>query len=49
MRVGLRNAPFEFSEYEVTSPAAIVGGMLIIGSAVADTNRFNAASGEVRG
>lgn len=49
LRVGLRNAPFEFSEYEVTSPAAIVGGMLIIGSAVADNNRFNAASGEVRG
>lgn len=49
LREGLRNSPIELGEYEVTSPAAIVGGMLIVGSAVADNNRFNAASGEVRG
>ncbi len=49
LRDGLRNRPFEYGEYEVTSPAAIIGGMLVVGSAVADNNRFNAASGEVRG
>jgi len=49
LREGLRNAPFEFAEYEVTSPPAIVGGMIVVGSAVADNNRYDAASGEVRG
>ena len=48
LREGLRNAPFEFAEYEVTSPPAIVNGMIIVGSAVADNNRTDAASGEVR-
>ncbi len=48
LRDGLRNAPFEFSEYEVTSPPAIVNGLIISGSAVADNNRYDAASGEVR-
>jgi quinoprotein glucose dehydrogenase len=49
LRRGLRNAPFEFAEYEVTSPPAIVAGTIVIGSAVADNNRYDAASGEVRG
>ncbi len=49
LRVGLRNPPFETAEYEVTSPPAIVGGMLVVGSAVADNSRADAASGEVRG
>jgi len=49
LRVGLRNRPFELAEYEVTSPPAIVGSMLVVGSAVADNNRTDAASGEVRG
>jgi quinoprotein glucose dehydrogenase len=48
LRRGLRNAPFEFAEYEVTSPPAIVNGLVIVGSAVADNNRTDAASGEVR-
>ncbi|MFL5489370.1 MAG: PQQ-binding-like beta-propeller repeat protein, partial [Gemmatimonadaceae bacterium] len=48
LRKGLRNAPYEFEEYEVTSPPAIVNDLLIVGSAVADNNRTNAASGEVR-
>ena len=48
LRAGLRNPPFETAEYEVTSPPAIVGGLLVIGSAVADNNRTDAASGEVR-
>ena len=48
LRHGLRNAPFEFAEYEVTSPPAVVNGLLVVGSAVADNNRTDAASGEVR-
>lgn len=48
LRRGLRNAPFEVAEYEVTSPPAIINGLIVIGSAVADNNRTNAASGEVR-
>ncbi len=48
LREGLRNAPFEFAEYEVTSPPAIVNDVIVVGSAVADNNRTDAASGEVR-
>jgi quinoprotein glucose dehydrogenase len=48
LRRGLRNAPFEFAEYEVTSPPAIVNDILVVGSAIADNNRTDAASGEVR-
>src|SRR4051812_16683950 len=32
LRKGLRNAPFEFEEYEVTSPAAVINGLLVVGS-----------------
>lgn len=49
LRARLRNSPFEFAEYEVTSPPAIVNGTIVVGSAVADNNRTDAASGEVRG
>ena len=48
LRRALRNAPFEWEEYEVTSPPALVNGTLVVGSAVADNNRIDAASGEVR-
>jgi quinoprotein glucose dehydrogenase len=48
LREGLRNAPFEFAEYEVTSPPVIINGLIVVGSAVADNNRVDAASGEVR-
>ncbi len=49
LRDGLRNAPFERAEYEVTSPPAILNGMIVVGSAIADNNKTDAASGEVRG
>src|ERR1041385_639924 len=49
LRHGLRNPPSGTEEYEVTSPPAIVGGLVVVGSAVADNNRTDAASGEVRG
>ncbi len=48
LREELRNAPFEFAEYEVTSPPAVLNGVIVVGSAVADNNRVDAASGEVR-
>jgi quinoprotein glucose dehydrogenase len=48
LRVGLRNAPFEVAEYEVTSPPAVINGFVVVGSAVADNNRTDAATGEVR-
>ena len=49
LRTGLRNAPASASEYEETSPPTVVGGVVVVGSAVADNNRIDAASGEVRG
>ncbi|HET7599930.1 MAG TPA: pyrroloquinoline quinone-dependent dehydrogenase [Gemmatimonadales bacterium] len=49
LRRGLRNRPYETAEYEVTSPPAVVNGILVVGSAVADNGRAEAASGEVRG
>ncbi len=48
LRDGLRNSPFYTGEYELTSPPAVVNGIIVTGSAVADNNRTNAASGEVR-
>ncbi len=44
LRRGLRNAPFETAEYEVTSPPAVIGDLIVIGSAVADNNRTDAAT-----
>lgn len=48
LRRGLHNAPFELAEYQLTSPPAVIKGMIVTGSSVADNNRTNAASGEVR-
>ena len=48
LRRGLHNTPYYTEEYELTSPPAIVNGLVVAGSAVADNNRTNAASGEVR-
>jgi len=49
LRSGLRNAPANAAEYEETSPPTVVRDVVVIGSAVADNNRIDAASGEVRG
>jgi quinoprotein glucose dehydrogenase len=49
LRNGLRNPPANAAEYEETSPPTVVGGVVVVGSAVADNNRTDAASGEVRG
>jgi quinoprotein glucose dehydrogenase len=48
LRRNLRNSPFELAEYQLTSPPAVIRGMIVTGSSVADNNRTNAASGEVR-
>jgi quinoprotein glucose dehydrogenase len=48
LRQGLRAPPDEFAFYEVTSPPAIVGDLVITGSAVADNTNLAPASGEVR-
>jgi quinoprotein glucose dehydrogenase len=48
LRTGLRNAPSETTEYEETSPPLVVNGLIVVGSAVADNNRTEAVSGEVR-
>ena len=48
LRATLRNKPFEVAEYEVTSPPAVINDLIVVGSAVADNSRTDAASGEVR-
>ena len=46
---GLRIAPFEFPAYQQTSPPAVVGDVIVVGSSIADNSRPDPASGEVRG
>jgi quinoprotein glucose dehydrogenase len=48
LRRGLRVPPDEFTFYQVTSPPAIVGDLIITGSAIADNTTLGPASGEVR-
>ncbi len=48
LRKGLRNPPHYKSEYEETSPPAVIGDLVVVGSGVADNNYVDAASGEVR-
>lgn len=48
LTVGLRNPPTYKGEYEVTSPPAIFGDLVIVGSAVGDNFRADAPSGVVR-
>ena len=44
----LFNAPEYVGEYEVTSPPAVVGDVVVVGSSVADNHRSNAPNGVVR-
>ena len=44
----LINAPRWKGEYEITSPPAILGDRVIVGSAIGDNNRADAPSGVVR-
>lgn len=45
---GLRRGPEWAGEYEETSPPAILNGLVIVGSAIADNSRAAAPTGEVR-
>ncbi|HEX4496949.1 MAG TPA: pyrroloquinoline quinone-dependent dehydrogenase [Thermoanaerobaculia bacterium] len=38
-----------YADYEETSPPAVVGNTIVVGSGIADNNRVSAPSGEVRG
>jgi quinoprotein glucose dehydrogenase len=51
LRIGLRIPPEPngFADYEETSPPAVVGNTVIVGSGIQDNNRTNEPSGEVRG
>ena len=48
LRQGLRRPPKGKDEYETTSPPAVLGGLVIMGSAIMDNNRTTMPSGEVR-
>src|SRR5262249_55517840 len=49
LRNGLRIAPRNFSDYEETSPPAVVGNTIVIGSGISDNGATDQPSGEVRG
>lgn len=48
LTAGLLNKPAYKGEYQVTSPPAVIGGLIVVGSAVADNHRVDAPSGVVR-
>lgn len=48
LRRGLRTAPFEFQAYQQTSPPAVIGDLIVVGSSIADNSRVDPASGEIR-
>jgi quinoprotein glucose dehydrogenase len=49
LRSGLRIPPRGFADYEETSPPAVVGNTIVVGSGVADNGSVDQPSGEVRG
>jgi quinoprotein glucose dehydrogenase len=49
LRRGLRIGPAGYADYEVTSPPAIVGNTVVVGSAIQDGATTAEPSGEVRG
>jgi quinoprotein glucose dehydrogenase len=48
LRNGLRIPVRDFSSYEETSPPAVIGSVVIVGSGIADNGSVNQPSGEVR-
>jgi quinoprotein glucose dehydrogenase len=48
LKQGLRTKQWWDDEYEQTSPPAIVGDLIVVGSAIADNSATTMASGEVR-
>jgi len=49
LRKGLRIQPVGFADYQVTSPPAIIGDTVVVGSAIQDNDTTAEPSGEVRG
>jgi quinoprotein glucose dehydrogenase len=49
LRKGLRLKPHGFADYEETSPPAIAGNTIVVGSGIADNGWTDEPSGEVRG
>ncbi len=49
LRKGLRIAPSGFADYQVTSPPAVIGNTIVVGSAIPDGATTTEPSGEVRG
>ncbi len=51
LREGLRIPPDpkRYADYEETSPPAVVGNTVVVGSGIADNNKTDQPSGEVRG
>ncbi|MGH9315305.1 MAG: pyrroloquinoline quinone-dependent dehydrogenase, partial [Vicinamibacterales bacterium] len=49
LRKGLRIAPLGFADYQVTSPPAVIGDTIVVGSAIQDNATTTEPSGEVRG
>lgn len=49
LRKGLRIPPRGFADYQQTSPPAVVGNTIVVGSSVADNSATDLPSGEVRG
>ena len=49
LRKGLRIPPTDFSDYQVTSPPAVLANTIVVGSAIADGTAAPHPSGEVRG
>jgi quinoprotein glucose dehydrogenase len=48
LRKGLRIAPRGFADYQVTSPPAVIGNTIVVGSAIQDNATTMEPSGEVR-
>lgn len=48
LETGLKRGPEYKGEYEETSPPAVINGLVIVGSAIADNHRAKSVSGEVR-
>ena len=49
LRKDLRIAPQHYFDYEETSPPAVIGSTIVVGSGIADNRATNQPSGEVRG
>ncbi len=48
LRKGLRLPPHGYADLEETSPPAVIGDLVVVGSGIADNNWTNETSGEVR-